>query len=183
MGPRIDEWVDVSGQTMEHEIGVLQRMIGDLPYGAVIVELGVCQARSTCGLALACEGTGKHVYAIDDFNPRNAGYVSPSLERTVENVKRLRLNGHITILVGDSTGIGLNWSLPVDLIFHDASHLYDKVLEDIKAWLIHLKKGGLFCFHDYTGLGPGQIGVSKAANELLGEPVFITNRLGVFKCA
>jgi len=180
--PRLDEWASVSGQTMEHEMAHLQRMIGETKKPTV-VDLGTCQGRSACALALACEVVGGHVWTIDDFDPETGGgYVDPDLEETKRNIARLRLTDYVTIIVADSTQAGLDWkSPPIDLWFHDASHLYDKVLMDIMAWMKHIKPSGYMAFHDYTGEGPGQIGVSQAANELLGEPSYVTSRLGIFK--
>ena len=131
MGSRLDDWVRVSGQTMEHEMAHLQRIIGDIGKGAVVVELGTCQGRSACALALACETSHVqgHVWTIDDFDPETGGgYVAPDLAETRRNITRLGLKDYITVLAGDSTKLGLNWEGPlIDLWFHDASHRYARV--------------------------------------------------------
>jgi predicted O-methyltransferase YrrM len=176
----MDVWQTVSGQTMDFELGYLQRLVATLPEDAVIVELGVCQGRSLCALALACRSTNRVVYGVDDFNPDNPGYVTPDYEEAQANVKKLELTQWVRIIKGDSTQTGLEWQGPkVSLLFHDASHLYDKVKADLEAWLPHVE--GYVCLHDYTGESVEQIGVSQAANELLGKPIEVYPRLGVFK--
>lgn len=175
-----DAWESVSGQTMGLELGYLQRLVATLPNDAVVVELGVCQGRSLCALALACQGTERKVYGVDDFDPTNPGYVTPDYGAAKANVERLQLGQWVEIVRADSTQAGLDWRGPkVRLLFHDASHFYDKVKADLSAWLPHVE--GYICLHDYTGEDEGQIGVSQAANELLGKPLEVHPRLGVFK--
>jgi hypothetical protein len=52
----------------------------------------------------------------------------------------------------------------VDFVFIDADHTYEGVLEDIKAWLPKIKKGGWIGGHDYGNL-PRFPGVKKAVDE------------------
>jgi hypothetical protein len=73
----------------------------------------------------------------------------------------------------------LNESL--DFCFIDASHRYNDVRQDIKAWWPKVKKGGLFCGHDYAVNEINWLkarphrksfphwGVSKAVNEFVRE--------------
>jgi len=176
----MDAWELVSGQTMGLELGYLQRLIATLPHDAVVVELGVCQGRSLCALALACQGTERRVYGVDDFNPANSGYVTPDFEAAQANVGRLRLEKWVEIIKGDSTQVGLEWrGAKVSLLFHDASHLYNKVKADLLAWLPHVE--GYICLHDYTGESEEHRGVKQAADEVLGCPMEVQPRLGVFR--
>lgn len=178
---RLDEWTTISGQVMEIEMGALQRLIGDLPYDAAILEFGPCVGRSTAAMALACVGTDRMIYTVDHFTGKETGYVQADLETLRSNIADLRLGEYVTIIVGDSTEVALNWEGPSPwLVFHDGSHLYEKVKADILAILPHIEIGGYFCFHDYTGKSEGQRGVKQAADELLGKPVKVWPRLGIF---
>lgn len=49
-----------------------------------------------------------------------------------------------------------------DFVFIDAAHDYDSVIEDIKAWMPKVKKGGYICGHDY-GCWEG---VTKAVDKM-----------------
>ena len=53
----------------------------------------------------------------------------------------------------------------LDLVFIDADHSYESVLQDIKAWLPKVRKGGILSGHDYDY--PKFWGVKKAVDELL----------------
>jgi hypothetical protein len=53
-----------------------------------------------------------------------------------------------------------------DLVYIDASHLFDDVVADILAWLPKVKKKGYICGHDYM---PHE-DVIKAVNKILGKP-------------
>lgn len=56
----------------------------------------------------------------------------------------------------------------LDFIYIDGDHTYRGVKEDIKNYLPKLKKGGLIAGHDYEETNFPE--VTKAVNELLGEP-------------
>lgn len=54
----------------------------------------------------------------------------------------------------------------IDIVFIDAGHSYEEVVEDIDAWLPKAKK--ILCGHDY--LPDTWMGVVKAVNEKFGKP-------------
>jgi predicted O-methyltransferase YrrM len=57
----------------------------------------------------------------------------------------------------------------LDFVFIDANHAYSYVLDDIKAWLPKVKKGGLVSGHDYNVTGyKGSFQVKKAVKEIFG---------------
>jgi hypothetical protein len=54
----------------------------------------------------------------------------------------------------------------LDFVFIDASHDYDNVMIDLKAWYPKIKQGGVFAGHDYTA---GWTGVVSAVNNFFNE--------------
>jgi predicted O-methyltransferase YrrM len=50
----------------------------------------------------------------------------------------------------------------LDFVFIDASHDYDNVMNDLKAWYPKVKQNGVFAGHDYIQSWPG---VKKAVGE------------------
>ncbi len=56
----------------------------------------------------------------------------------------------------------------IDVIFIDAGHTYEEVLNDIDAWLPKVKADGILCGHDY--LPKTWMGVVKAVDERFGKP-------------
>lgn len=64
----------------------------------------------------------------------------------------------------------------LDVVFIDGDHSYRSVCRDIELWLPKMRKGGLFCGHDYSLCG-ANAGVVKAVNEMIGgENVVIGSR-------
>lgn len=66
---------------------------------------------------------------------------------------------------------GLSWEMAskvedvsLDFVFIDASHDYDSVMKDLRAWDPKIKKGGIMCGHDIEIPG-----VRKAVLESYGE--------------
>ena len=60
------------------------------------------------------------------------------------------------------------------LIHFDATHTYDAVMEDVRAWLPHLAPGGVMAFHDYSVNYPGMM---RAYDELSGEACWTDQKL------
>lgn len=62
----------------------------------------------------------------------------------------------------------------LDFVFIDASHDYDNVIADIRAWYPKVKEGGVIAGHDY----PDWPGVKKAVEEYFGKK----NIVAKYKC-
>lgn len=81
-----------------------------------------------------------------------------------------KFHGRVTLLDIDSTlASEFVRDLSLDMVFHDASHSYEKLNMDLKAWLYKVKKGGWIGGHDYPK--PGRPGVVKAVDECFGNNV------------
>ena len=55
-----------------------------------------------------------------------------------------------------------------DIVYIDASHEYEFVIEDINHWIPKVKQGGVICGDDYV---QGWSGVIKAVDEVFGDKV------------
>jgi len=53
--------------------------------------------------------------------------------------------------------------IELDYVFIDADHSYESVLDDMNLWYPLVRRGGLFCGHDFGK--PDKPGVSKAVDE------------------
>jgi hypothetical protein len=60
----------------------------------------------------------------------------------------------------------------IDFAFIDASHEYEDVLNDIRAWYPKIKPGGMLAGHDYDDVWPG---VKKAVQECFNNPFINAN--------
>ena len=114
----------------------------------IIVELGPYKGRSTFALCSGCKGA---VITIDDFSMSDR----QTLEKNVGHFNNLKI---IESNSSDTQGIE-----EIDMVFIDADHAYEAVVEDIKAWLPLTKK--FICGHDYD-----LPEVKQAVQETIGEP-------------
>jgi hypothetical protein len=62
-----------------------------------------------------------------------------------------------------------------DLVFIDADHAYESVVDDIRCWRRLVRRGGVLCGHDYYGDGARHPGVKRAVDKVLG-PVEVLPR-------
>ncbi len=57
----------------------------------------------------------------------------------------------------------------LDMVYVDADHSYNAVVEDINAWMPKIRRGGILGGHDYN-----LPGVCKAVGELIGESALLS---------
>ena len=135
-----------------------------------IVEIGSFMGRSTRALAENTLGTVTAVdtwagsdeeqhrklleghgpnWLYDEFRANMAGLTNVAM------VRQSSLTAAANLYAG---------SAQFDMIFIDASHDYENVCADIRAWAPLLKEGGLLCGHDFHNGAPG---VMRAVDELL----------------
>jgi hypothetical protein len=82
------------------------------------------------------------------------------------------LKEHFNVIVGKSDESSKFFEdNSVDVIFIDAGHSYDSVIQDIKSWLPKIKDGGIMSGHDYNSWS----GVNKAVNEIFDKVDKIDN--------
>jgi glycosyltransferase involved in cell wall biosynthesis/predicted O-methyltransferase YrrM len=119
-----------------------------------IVEIGSWKGKSTSYMGMGSKAGKKiKVYAID-----------PHLEGTYRefkrNIKKAKLNDTVIPVVKTSAGAASGFTMPIEFIFIDADHTYEKVKQDFELWFPKLTSGGVIAFHD-TVAWPGPRRVVK----------------------
>ena len=74
---------------------------------------------------------------------------------------------HLVKIRNESLTAARCFSEKVDFIYIDASHVYESVMADVRAWKPHIKPGGWMGGHDYNWKFPG---VLRAVFEQFGKP-------------
>lgn len=126
----------------ERDVETLHRLVGLLPEGAVVVNIGA--GLGTSVLAMLEERNDLFILSVDVKVCR----------KEQAHLRKAGLYGlhRVVRLLGKSYEIGENWPWPVDMVFMDGGHDHDTVRWDVEAWLPKVKPGGIIAFHDY-GLG------------------------------
>jgi predicted O-methyltransferase YrrM len=140
-----------------------------------IAEVGVYQGRGTAiwVVELLNKNLDFEYTAIDHFmgsseHDPEFGYY----EATKNNLKPI--DRFVKIMNQTSFEAAQNFDEEsLDLIYIDASHDYDSVLNDLKSWFPKLKKGGIICGDDYIDGWPG---VVSAVDEFFDSKI---NKFGI----
>ena len=141
----------------------LFRAAKSLPDGANIVEIGSFKGRSTCSLAYGCEGTKKHVFAIDTFMGNDVDFHQRGFFNDFQhNIEKRGLTDYVTAIQGWSSEVAKTWNKPIHLLFIDGSHIYEDVLADFDNFYPHVVSGGVIAMHDVSG---GHYGVTEVWEE------------------
>ncbi len=115
-----------------------------LPIGATILELGVCNGRTLLALGMAAKAVSGIAYGMDHFR----------LEGSAEEVRnRLRdFNVDVTTKVIECNTHDYPWRTPLDLLVVDAGHDEANVKSDIEDYVPWVKPGGYVFFDDYDSV-------------------------------
>lgn len=166
-------YYNIEGWSSEEEQGELLKTILPLVKNnskLKIAEIGVYQGRGTAmwNTMLINEGVDYEYMAIDHFEGSSEHDKTINYhEITLDNLKPI-LN-KITIIKNNSISECKNYDDEYfDIVYIDASHEYEFVIEDIKNWLPKVKKGGVICGDDYVTGWPG---VVQAVNEVFGDKI------------
>ena len=144
-----------------------------MPTGPAVIEIGTWMGQTARMLA----EHGAKLFCVDTWegNDDHTGVIANELgsgdvyRRFCENVKS-HLNQRIFSMPGFSSSVAMSiWPHPaqVDMVFIDAGHAYEDVLEDIQIWEPMIRPGGIICGHDYNNYIHGtETGVKRAVDEL-----------------
>ena len=121
-----------------------------------IVELGVGRGKTTQKLLDKCPNI--HLTGIDEWKKRPQTNVEGSetyedwdfngLKKNAESIKNKYPN-RLTLINKSTNEASMEFSTgSIDLIFIDADHTYEGVINDINNWLPKVKEGGIIAGHD-----------------------------------
>ena len=116
-----------------------------------VLELGVCDGKSTIALLHAAQEIGGHVTSMDIED-------CPIARKRVWSEKLTHL---WEFIVGDD--IEVEWNQPIDHLFIDTSHAYDHTVSELRKFAPFVVPGGLITLHDTISFP----GVRKAVMEFL----------------
>jgi len=147
------------------DIKSIIHLIAQQGEGIVGMELGVCKCDSFVAVLQACKNV-KTLYGIDKWEPYSDYLVSNDLNRPdytntqkdaefFELISRHRVKWsgeeHRAKLIKKDSDEAVK-DFPdefFDFIFVDTYLTYEQVKNDLELWYPKVKKGGLFCGHDY----------------------------------
>jgi hypothetical protein len=142
----------IKGWLTEAQARRLWTEAGALPDGALVVEIGSHQGRSTVVLACAVRGRGS-VVAIDPFvaGPMFGG--RPTRDVFEANVSSYGLADTVRLVADYSTAVRPTWTEPIDLLYVDGKHDYWTCSDDLR-WAEHLRGAGTVLVHDaFSSIG------------------------------
>ena len=150
------------------------------------IEIGTCRAESTAYFLEKCPNIDL-LTTIDPYK----GYQDWNGEITQETVDRFmevakknlkKYGKRVKMLREESGNAASNFkNESVDFIFVDGDHSYDATLADCEAYYPLLKKGGLFCGHDYQTIESVKRSVDDfRAKHKITSPINLTTNSAFF---
>jgi hypothetical protein len=139
--------------------------------GDTFVEVGAWKGKSTAYICVELANANKKIdfFVVDTWNGSAEHKANPEITNLydifISNMKSLE-NFYHPMRMTSLEAAEKFADNSIDFIFIDASHEYQDVYNDLKAWYPKLKNGGIMAGHDYYPKQPTWGGVHKAVNEL-----------------
>ena len=154
---KIDGWMDTN------EMEWLYDQAAAVPAGGVWVEVGCWKGRSFLPTAMGINGDAT-LWAVDTFEgdarcPAHwdgrevPNWVYDHFRITIDAIRRLRGVAAPVMKILRCSSMQASFGFQtksVNGVFIDASHFYDSVSADIKAWMPLIKPGGIISGHDFS---------------------------------
>lgn len=155
----------------------------DAPDNAHIVEVGSWVGKSICYLATEFKGYGKRVQidCVDVWGETNDPHLMDEMTKMggpeavydefCKNIKDAGINHMINpVRMKSVDAAKLYADQSIDVVWIDASHNYQDVLDDMNAWYPKVKIGGMLAGHDFLMSHPAsREGVVKAVLEFFSD--------------
>jgi hypothetical protein len=158
----LDAIEDVEGWLSAAQATDLFESAQGLPDGAVAVEIGSYQGRSTIVLASALAGRGSLVaidpHAGNDRGPQEIegerAEGQADHERFVANLDRAGVGGSVRHVRLPSQEALAEVGTEVDLLYVDGAHRFGPARADLERWGERVRPGGLMLVHDsFSSIG------------------------------
>ena len=165
----------LEGLITEAEGKVLADYASRVPPHLAIVEVGSYKGKSAAYLASRSEA---HIYCVDAWglDGNTPGRFRYDLAYEVFIWQTEPWRDRITPIVGFSTDVAHDWTLPIGLLWIDGSHHYLDVLADLEAWWPHVQ--GPVLLDDFDT--PRNPGVRKAL-DTFGRPYRNVGRVAIIE--
>lgn len=147
-------------------------MVREAPSGAKFVEVGCWKGKSSAFMAVEIANSRKEIefHCVDTWlgssehqGMEGIGSLHEQFRSNMAPLRRWHREVRKTSL--EAASDFEDGSL--DFVFIDASHHYEDVAEDIRAWLPKVRTGGVLAGHDYYPGGEYYPGVRRAVDESL----------------
>lgn len=119
----------------------------------VCVELGTWQGASAIPVALAIRRWGGTLTCVDTWAgsvEEVIGVKSPwMLVSCARHLIQAGVAAHVRLIPALTREVAATWTEPIDYLYVDADHSYDGARADLRAWVPHVRKGGLILGDDY----------------------------------
>lgn len=132
-----------------------------LPKNSLILEIGTATGGSAIAIGMGIRNKGSKIITIDpgllpieEITKRKNELDKyeiqiNSLDMVMENIKKAKLEGYISIISDTSENVLKRWDgRHIDMIHIDGSHKYEDVKIDCQ-WLQYVKKEGIAVFDDW----------------------------------
>lgn len=143
---------------------VYSKLVEECPDGGTLIEVGSWRGKSTRYLSEKIKESGKkiEVHAVDLWPPEYEGDVCDSFQEFRNNLKDFDF---VHPIISDSSEAAHRFEdKSCFAVFIDASHKYENVVSDIRAWLPKCAK--YIAGHDFSEAHPD---VERAVREVLGD--------------
>lgn len=141
-------------QFLPEQVPVIHKLVS-ITDAKKICEIGSWVGESTSYWANAIKDNDGKVYAVDWFKG-NIGTGLDTIANTedvysifISNISELGLRDVVEVFYMESLqAVKFFDDNSMDIVFIDASHDYDNISKDIRAWYPKVRKGGIICGHD-----------------------------------
>lgn len=135
-----------------------------------VLEVGSWKGRSTHALLSGCKGTVTSVDTWEGSIDQRDDTSWMAKREDIFSIFKSNVGHFENLVIHKSMSVEGAKAFPdghFDMIFIDAGHTYQDVIDDIEAWLPKMKPDGMFCGHDYI---ESWMGVIAAVDEKFGKP-------------